>query len=314
LTVSRAMKWQLQRLRRRAARTFTSHFYRDSRRDERQSFLIAGTGRSGTTWLAELVCSQIPCRLMFEPFNPRKVSAYRQFNYFQYMRPDERDAELREFCQAVFTGGLRSRWIDRGVTVLRPRFRLVKEIRANLMLKWISTEFPAIPIVFIIRHPCAVVASRIKLGWASDGDIGPLLAQPRLVEDYLADKLHVFEQAGTAEEKHALVWSVSNLVPLRQFKAGELTTVFYENLCADPAGEIERVFRRLGQPYSGSIFGALDSPSMMAARGSAVVTGDDRLASWERELSRRQVRSVLTVVEAFGLGHLYGESSMPGKH
>jgi hypothetical protein len=50
---------------------------------------------------------------------------------------------------------------------------------------------------------------------------------------------------------------------------------------------------------------------MMAARGSAVVTGDDRLTSWKKELAPRQVQSVLDVVAAFGLGDLYGESAMP---
>jgi hypothetical protein len=311
LSPTSALRWQLGRLRRRGARAFTSFLYRDGNRDERRTFMVAGTGRSGTTWLAELICSQIPCRLMFEPFNPRKVSAYREFNYFQYMRPGEGDPALRDFCRKVFTGAIRDRWIDRGVSVLRPQYRLVKEIRANLMLRWISGEFPALPIVFIIRHPCAVVASRMKLGWATDGDIAPLLAQPRLVEDHLADKMHVIERARTAEEKHAVVWSVSNLVPMRQFQADALTRVFYERLCADPAAEVGRIFGRLGQSYAGSILGTLDRPSMMAARGSAVVTGDDRLTSWKKELAPRQVQSVLDVVEAFGLGDLYGESAMP---
>jgi hypothetical protein len=290
---------------------FTSFLYRDDNRDERRSFMIAGTGRSGTTWLAELVCSQIPCRLMFEPFNPRKVGAYRRFNYFQYMRPGEHDAELRDFCRTVFTGAMRNRWVDRGVTVLKPQFRLVKEIRANLMLRWISTEFPAIPIVFIVRHPCAVVASRMKLGWATDDDIAPLLAQPRLVEDHLADRMQVIERARTAEEKHAVVWCVSNLVPMRQFGTAGLTTVYYERLCTDPEAEIGRVLRRFGHSHAGSLSGIPGRPSMMAAKDSAVVTGGDRLTAWEKALTPRQVKSVLDVVEAFELGGLYRESAMP---
>jgi hypothetical protein len=153
----------------------------------------------------------------------------------------------------------------------------------------------------------------MKLGWATDGDIAPMLAQSRLVDDHLADKMHVIEHAATAEEKHALVWCVSNLVPLRQFGADELTIVFYENLCTDPVTEIGRIFRRLGHPYEASVFDALHHPSMMAARGSAVVTGDDRLTGWQTDLAPRQIQAVLGVVDAFGLGHLYGESPMPGK-
>jgi hypothetical protein len=307
----RSLDWQLRRISRHAVTTFCRTLYRDTNRDERRSFMVAGTGRSGTTWLAEIISSQVSCRLMFEPFNPRKVSAYREFSYFQYMRPNERNAGLRDYCRAVFTGDIRDRWIDRGVTVLRPQFRLVKDVRANLMLRWIRREFPAVPLVFLLRHPCAVVASRLQLGWATDGDLAPLLEQPQLVADHLADTLHMFEAARTPEVKHALVWCVSNLVPLRQFAAGELTTVYYENLCANPAGEIERIFRGVGQRYHESVFGTLLQPSMMSAPGSAVVTGDDRIHGWQKALTARQIGAVLDVVEAFGLGHIYGDSPMP---
>jgi hypothetical protein len=50
---------------------------------------------------------------------------------------------------------------------------------------------------------------------------------------------------------------------------------------------------------------------MMSAQGSAVVTGDDRIAAWQHALSPRQIQAVLGVVEAFGLGHLYGDSAIP---
>jgi len=309
---SRQFKWHSERLHKRATRAICGRLYRDTNRDMRRSFVIAGTGRSGTTWLAEIVGSQMKSRLMFEPFNPRKVKAYSQFHYFQYMRPAEPDAELREYCRTVFTGDIRSRWIDRGVTVLRPQHRVIKEIRANLFLKWISAEFPAIPLLFIIRHPCAVVSSRMKLGWATDTDIEPFLAQPKLVEDFLADKLDIIERAGTTEEKHALIWCISNLVPLEQFGTGGLTTVFYEDLCTQPEVEIERVFRRLQHGYQASVLDAIRAPSNTATRSSAVVTGDDGLTAWQRELSPRQIRDVLATVEAFGLGRLYGESALPG--
>lgn len=288
-----------------------SRLYRDSNRDERRSFMISGTGRSGTTWLAEIVGSQIPCRLMFEPFNPRMQKSFSQFEYFQYMRPGDSNAALAEYCRNVFSGNIRSRWIDQGVTVLRPQYRMIKAIRANLMLKWIHQEFPAIPIIFIIRHPCAVVSSRIQLDWATDSDTDSFRVQPGLIEDFLADKLEYLQRARTPEEKHALIWCVSNLVPLRQFRAGELTTVFYEDLCRHPEPVIERVFRRLGHEYHASVMSALRRPSGTAVRSSAIVSGGDYLTTWQRELSPRQIHNVLSVVDAFGLGHLYGESAVP---
>jgi hypothetical protein len=56
--------------------------YRDSSEDIRRTLLIAGTARSGTTWLAELLGARLPCRIMFEPFNRDKVEAIAHCQYF----------------------------------------------------------------------------------------------------------------------------------------------------------------------------------------------------------------------------------------
>lgn len=273
--------------------------------------MVAGTARSGTTWLAELIASQLPCRIMFEPFNPRKVPGFRQFHYFQYMRPTDRDVELRSFCQAVFNGDIRNDWIDREISLLRPQYRLVKEIRANLFLKWINTQFPEVPLLFIIRHPCAVVASRMKLNWATDTDIRPFLAQSKLAHDHLADHRDLIGQLDTPEEKHALIWCISNLVPLRQFRAGELTIVFYENLCLQPEIEIRRIFQVLGHEYRDSVYDAMRAPSRTTVGNRAVVSGAHQPGGWRQALSPRQVGRILAVVEAFGLDYLYGNTTLP---
>jgi hypothetical protein len=249
---------------------------------------------------------------MFEPFNPRTVKAYSQYEYFQYMRPEGHDEALRDYCRCVLTGRIRDAWIDRSVDVLRPSCRIVKDIRANLMLRWLHLQFPEVPLLLLIRHPCAVVASRMKLGWATDSDIGSFTRQPDLVRDFLAERMDAIESARTEEAKHAVIWCVSNLVPLVQFSGIGLTVVHYEHLCVRPQAEFARVFACLGTGYRNSVFDELAVPSMTTRTGSAVVTGGDRLADWSKDLSARQVRNVLEVVERFGLSHLYGESAMPG--
>jgi Sulfotransferase family len=309
--VSRELRWRFRRFGKRLRRIVCSRLYRDEHQDVRRSCLIAGTARSGTTWLAEVVASQRPCRVMFEPFNPGKVRAYARFHYFQYMRPGDSNDELKDFCRRIFTGRVRDAWIDREVDVLRPGYRVVKDIRANLMMKWLHREFPEVPMLLLVRHPCAVVASRMKLGWATDTDIASFTSQRDLVRDFLAEQTETIEQARTDEAKHAVIWCVSNLVPLVHFAAGGLMVVFYEELCAHPEAELARVFSRLGADHRASVFDKLAAPSMTTRPRSAVLTGDDRLAAWSQELSARQVRNVLEVVERFGLSHLYGESTMP---
>lgn len=304
-------RWRYHRLAKRLWRVVCRQLYRDTDRDIRKSIMVAGTARSGTTWLANIIASQIPCRIMFEPFHCRKVEAFRQFHYFQYMRPTERNDDLWSYCQTIFTGNIRNRWIDREIDQLYPQYRIIKEIRANLFLIWLQAAFPEIPILFMIRHPCAVVLSRMQLAWATDTDIQSFLSQPELVNDFLQDKMDVIRCAQTAEEKHAVIWCVHNLIPLRQCKSGGLNIVFYENLCRRPEVEIARIFRIIQHPYRDGVFQMIGEPSTTTMRASAIMTGSDKVTRWQKELSPEQIRNILSVVEAFGLGGLYGTSPIP---
>lgn len=309
--MTRRLHWRCRKLGRRLIRIAASRLYRDVHGDTRRSCLIAGTARSGTTWLAEVVASQRTCRIMFEPFNPRMVKAYARFHYFQYMRTDAADEALGAYCRSVLTGAIRDPWIDREVDVLRPRCRVIKDVRANLMLGWLHRQFPEVPMLLLVRHPCAVVASRMKLGWATDSDIASFTNQPDLVRDFLAGLMPAIEAADTDEAKHAVIWCVSYLVPLAQLSGAGPMRVHYEHLCTRPRAEFARVLARLGTDYRDSVVDTLAAPSMTSRDGSVVVTGGDRLADWSRALTARQVRTVLEVVDRFGLSHLYGESAMP---
>ena len=310
--VTSYFRWRASKLRRRIVRKTCSILYKDTNRDVNRSILIAGTGRSGTTWLADIIASPIiPCRVMFEPYHSDKVSEFNSYHYFHYLRPEDDDPQLQSFCQKIFSGAIRHPWIDRQIEHLRPEYRLVKEIRANLFLRWIHDRFPEVPLLFIIRHPCAVVLSRMNLKWATDSDIEPFLAQPALIEDFLSDKMNMIKRAKTPEEKHALIWCISNLVPLHQFRSHPLHIVFYEHLCEQPEVELPKIFNTIGHSFNDSAVDRVSRPSTTAMRTSAVVTGRDKISHWREKLASKQIDNILSVVEQFGLGYLYDDSLRP---
>lgn len=311
-------RWLYLKARKRIVRPLCRRLYRDADRDIRNSVLVAGTGRSGTTWLADVLATMFPCRVMFEPFHSEYLEGFHGFHYFHYARPWEPDDRLLSFCRTVFSGAIRHPWIDSGVGHLFPKCRAIKEIRANLFLKWIHDRFPDLPILFVIRHPCAVVLSRIRSDFATDADLAPFLAQEKLIEDYLRDRLSLIRGARREEEKHAVIWCVSNLVPLDQFGPGELDVFYYERLCARPEAEIHRMVGILSEssfPVEGAkiekALRRIEMPSGTTLKTSAVVTGEDRVEGWRKHLSQRQVANILAVVNAFGLGHLYGNAFWP---
>jgi hypothetical protein len=300
-----------RKLYRRAVQEIGSRFYVNPDSDLRKSILVAGTARSGTTWLGDLIASQIPSRILFEPFHPELVPEYRGFHYFQYMRPGTENPEFRAFARKVFTGETRNHWIDHQNEQIYSQYRLIKEIRINLALKWLHDNFPEVPILFLLRHPCAVVLSRMQLGWATDSDIEPFLSQADLVTDYLGEHLELIRNAKMEEEKHAIVWSISNLVPLGQFMPGELKIVYYENLCTQPEIELRSLFASIGQKYESPRLDQINQPSQTTRISSAVVSGRDKVTHWKKKLSPAQIDTILRVVESFGLNHLYADSFLP---
>jgi hypothetical protein len=302
----------MQHTSRRIKHLTYSRLYQDRYRELGRSLLVAGMARSGTTWLGSIISSQGPNRLMFEPFNPWPTGALRSQHYILYKRPQDEDANLELFCNHLFSGRIRNSWIDREIDHLFPKGRVVKAVRANLILGWLRQNFSDVSQVLIIRHPCAVVSSWLQLGWSPDRDFVAMLEQPKLVGDFFADKLESIQQFQTLEERIAFVWCANYLVPLCQPRTEKLHIVFYEYLITQPEIEIPKLFKAVNRSYDVSIFQSLDKPSSTTSKqksGAANLT--ERVVGRYKNLNAEQVQRVLSVVENFDLGSLYNESGYP---
>lgn len=251
---------------------------------------------------------------MFEPFHPAEVPLARGFGYRRYIRPEDPNPELLESARRVLSGNTRGPWTDRFHRRIVARRRLIKDIRANLFLGWLGANFPEMPVIFILRHPCAVALSRTRLGWRSR--LGEFLEQPGLVEDFLGPvagemRTAATDPARTEFERHVFAWCVENHVPLSQLGRGRAHLIFYEKLCRSPEEELRGLFRYLGEELESSPPEALRSPSDLSRSGSAVLSGKDTVGAWRAELSEEQIRRAAGIIESFGLASIYGQSPMP---
>jgi len=285
-------------------------FLIDYEPDYRKSVFLAGTARSGTTWVSDIINYDNQYRYIFEPFNPRKVPLVKPFGWKKYLRPEERDTQLYDIASRVLSGQIRSAWTERFNRRFVSWRRLVKDIRANLFLKWLHVNFPGLPFVLLLRHPCAVASSYAKHGWR--GLVEPLLAQPSLVEDFLHPYTERITAARDTYERAVFIWCIETLVPLRQFRRDEIHLMFYEDLICRPAEQIERLFAFLGQgPDPAAVLRRIDRPSLTSRKDSAVLVGTSRIDSWRKHVTADQLRRTLEIVELFGLDGIYAEESTP---
>lgn len=270
---------------------------------------LAGSGRSGTTWVQELINHARDHRVIFEPFLGTVVPFCRHFERKQYLREADDSPAFLGPAQTILSGEFRNEWTDQYND--RPVYhkRLIKDIRANLLLHWLRRHFPTVPIIFLMRHPCAVVSSQLRGRWGLHA--ADLLRQPQLVGDFLAPFAGLIRCAQDDFDNLLLVWCVENYIPLQQFKRGEIFLLFYEELVQHPEREVARLFRFIKRPVEPGAFEQLRRPSAQSRRWSAVVTGGDPLDSWRRHLDTHHVRRAVQLLRLFGLDELYDEGSLP---
>ena len=277
-----------------------------------EPIFLAGCGRSGTTWLSEVVNYNNDFRIIFEPLrHDIGPPVARTLGYWPYLRPADRPADLVSEVHDVLTGGFSSVWSDRFGARDSSRL-LVKEIRANFLLGWLRAAFPSMPMVFILRHPCAVAASELRLGWTGwDEPMAALAVRPDLVADHLEPFLDVIQGARSTFERRIVLWCIRNIVPLRQLARGDASVVLYERLLADPMGEMTPLLQALGRPIDEqAIMQAWGRPSAMTM-ASDDAGQDDRMAGWMRSTTADERAQAVAILQAFGLDRIYTDDPMP---
>ncbi len=284
-------------------------FFIDCNTDYRCAVFLAGTGRSGTTWVSEIINYRNEYRYMFEPFHSKRVDIIKNFRYRQYIRPDNRDKKFIEPAKLILSGKLRNRFTDYRNKKFISKKRLIKDIRANHFLKWIYENFPGVPIILLLRHPCAVASSKLKLNWGTH--IEEFFSQDELLEDFLNPFKKEIEKAKSVFEKHIFLWAVENYVPLKQFNKGEIHLAFYENFCKDPGYEIERLFSFLNKRFDEKALLKSGNPSSEIRGHSAIVTGENLINNWKKYITKEQRQRAADILAVFGLDGIYAENSMP---
>ena len=302
----------------KAQRALGSRVCIDVGGDHRSSMYVVGSSRSGTTWIAEFLNYRNEYRYLFEPLTEGVLPELRAFRRGQYLRPDDAAAAYLDPFAAVLRGDVHNRFVDRFNRRVVARRRLVKDVYANLLLRWVHDNFPGMPIVYVLRHPCAVMTSRLANSVRSDAGYAPHLQRFLEQDALMADWLHPFEatlrDARTVLDQQVLWWCVENFVPLRQFAAGELHVALYEDLVTKPHDEIPRLGAYLGREFHPSVYQRMRRVSLTSGRFSPMHREGSAVASWQRSWSDDEVRRVMQLLSVFGLDALYTDEPMPRPH
>ena len=286
----------------------------------REVIWLIGDGRSGTTWVSDLINHDKRYREMFEPFHPRLVNKMKFLAPHQYIRENDQNEKLRHIASDIFSGKFTHRRVDLENQSLTYKGLLIKDIFANLLSYWASLNFPHIKPVLLIRNPFSVALSKQKKKtwfWATEPLA--LLNQTALYEDFLRpfeDTIRRTSQKNDYILNLVLIWSIINYVPLRQFKPGTIHICFYEDLFTNTNEEISRIFPFTGGSPKEELqldTSLLSRPSRVSGKESNVLSGTSPVSYWKNELPAHLIDEGLQILQEFGFDELYDGNSMPRK-
>jgi hypothetical protein len=278
-----------------------------------QTIVIAGSPRSGTTWLAEILHTIPRSAILWEPLYLDADPKLRHlgFGWRTYISPERDRPDMQAYLRGILTGRILNRWtLQRtdALDVWRVKRWIVKFCRANMLLPWLTLRFPVRRPLLLLRHPCAVVASQIRNGaWAN-----PTLPDCPEFFDAYPHLRAACTGLRTQEEILAAQWSMDYFVPLNAPPPHRWQLVVYERLVREGPGELRKIFAGLNVEMPGDAMAHLRIPSATASpsSGLGIRQGRDALDGWRSVLSPSQCQRVLDVTSAFGLD-FYGPDPEP---
>ncbi|HKT84885.1 MAG TPA: sulfotransferase [Novosphingobium sp.] len=292
----------------------------------RDTIVLAGSPRSGTTIVEEIYATLPGYKTLNEPLLQRWVQAAYGFTNRSCI-PVDAVAPLQEsFMRRVLTGqlGAAALWAFESTSRTgrlkehaSKRKLVVKFCRLNRMLPWFCRNFERKGVVLIIRHPCSVVSSMLKHGPWDDmlakrtDPFNPLAwnnvpAGARPVFGPMMDRIE------TLEEALAAMWALDQWVPLIEAEHRPWILLPYERLVLNPRQELDRVNSALGIETSDAMIARLARPSS-SVKVKEDLLSDSRaqLGKWRDTLKPAQIDGILRIVRQAGLGHIYSDAVEP---
>ncbi len=262
---------------------------------------LLATRRGGSTWLLE-VCSAGPgvCPL-FEPLFGSWFRAGHGVPEVPVLAPGDDDPALERFLGEVMRGRQltpRLRRIASLRQVMAADRFVVKHVNMSLAGGWLVERFPRSPAVVLIRHPCAVVDSLLRVEWSPKTVAAALADRP---EGERRQARELLDSASTRAGALAAVWAVETRALLDQTTPRTAHLVSYEQAVDDVVAVVGPLLEAIGLPRPPDLAARAATPSHTTTAQSPLHHGASPVLGWTESLDPASRDEILAVVAAAGL-------------
>lgn len=292
-----SLKSSFQELRDKAKTQIIRHCL-NGRFKASDAIVLTSSPRSGSTLLSQILSAIPKSCVLFEPLHLGKVPEAEKagFSWRTYVDPEIDWPEGSTFLRRVFEGRVINDWTSCEMSVgvaYDAKQLIVKFVRANRLLPWICSSFTTPAPIFLIRHPCAVVASQIKYGW---GNAKYAPDSPPYLDIYPFFR-SALEDLHSDVEYLAALWALDQLPVLLQKTPQPWIMITYEELCLRPQITIEKLSKRLdlNLDLEAALANFKIPSSVVSCSGISGVNG------WKTQLTSEQVTKILQTINKFGI-------------
>jgi hypothetical protein len=257
------IKWQLQNiyLQLLANKNTFTHKY-----NANNFIWINGSGRSGTTWLGELLANIPNSKLVDEPLRKSDSKKLLQLNFrgIQHIPQDSTDwKEIVQYFDRFFaTAEFNPNHFHMDISgVNNVAFWIIKEIRSHLFLPWLIDRYKLNKVINIIRNPYHVIGSQLVHGsW--NKEVKQFDFSSFRYQEYYKQYEYLYKPINSNIEYLAFEWCLQNSYLLNHnYNEKKWLNVRYEDLCTNPTETIEKIFTYLQIDIPNSIYGNINKTS-----------------------------------------------------
>lgn len=267
------------------------------KKPNKKNIIIFGHGRSGTTWLAQII-SASGIELNFEPLNYSRLGIIpkisKPYNTLYLQKGDK--INMEKFYDKALKGKIRTKWTQRGNSVKAKR-KVIKVIRANLMIDWVLDRYDVYPI-FMIRNPFAVVVSR-TIRKKGENNVNGLFENKILYDLYL-HKFRKYKKLTDPMLVGTFQWCLQNYIPKVEGILDKVQIIQYEKLYENPNKVIKELAEKYEFDFNEDVKKMINSKSVTARKYSKV-EGYDPLTNWKKHVTEEQIKKMLEIIEDFDL-------------
>lgn len=281
---------------------------------------IFGFGRSGTTWLSDIISKSLGEIILFEPFHPSvwnqaESNCYRTNNDLDYHQ------KYQTHLDACYSKQIKNPWLLRNHVGVNPlefsesfinmvwsnsKISGFKTIRGNHLMSHFEMDHNCI---YIVRHPLSVLASILK--------------RPRFFEEFgwnfhrqeffkRAIKHQVFNHESlpnmdglSKTEIIAAMWTISTIIAFEDIEKYNIPFVYYEDLYTKPYDETKELLINLGYENKNLHPSYLFTPSMLTLKtahnfdkkGDEFVNAGPK-AFWKDTFSEREEMKLIDFIRS----------------